>query len=127
VGKAHHHFFDDAIGAERLRQGREFKIRREPRQELIGVELADRGSTGSRHTGRDEKYVWVFGHRRERRIRVFEYEFGVGVLLPGSEHRPLVVCQFGHGKLRFLLRRGQPHQPGRVIALPGCRYRSVQR
>src|SRR6266436_2994424 len=92
VREAHHHFFDDAIGAESLRQGGELEIRRDVRQKFIGVELVDGGSTDA---GRDKKYVWVFGHRRERRLRVFEYEFGVGMLLPGGQHGLLIGREIG--------------------------------
>jgi hypothetical protein len=29
----------------------------------------------------------VFGHCRERCVGIFQHEFGMGVLLPGSQHR----------------------------------------
>jgi hypothetical protein len=32
----------------------------------------------------------VFGHCRERCVGIFQHEFGMGVLLPGSQNRLLV-------------------------------------
>jgi hypothetical protein len=97
--KPHYHFFDEPIVAEGLRQGSNFKIRRDLWQEMLGVELAHGHSAYPRGTGRNYKYIGVLGHGRESRIGIFEHEFSVGVLLPGDQHSLLVRCEVTHWEL----------------------------
>jgi hypothetical protein len=63
---------------------------------MVGVELMHLGSAHPHGPGRNHENVRVFGHRRESRIRIFEHEFGVSVLLPGGQHGLLVERELIH-------------------------------
>jgi len=90
VGEADHHFFGYPIIAEGLRQGRDFEIRRDLWQEMIGIKVTHSCPTYPGGAGRNEEHVGIFGHLSQSRLRVFEHEFGVGVLLPSGQHGSLV-------------------------------------
>ena len=75
--------------------------------------------------GRNEEHIGVFGHRRESRIRVFEHEFGVGVLLPGGQHGLLVGREGTHPQflsvVDTLWRMGSRcRQPAAVASISLC-------
>src|SRR6516164_4939363 len=97
--KPHYHFFDEPIVAEGLRQGGNFKIRRDLWQEMLGVELAYGHSAYPRGTGRNYEYIGVLGHGRESRIGIFEHEFSVGVWWLGGHRSLLVRCEVPDGEL----------------------------
>jgi len=96
--KANYELFDDPIAAEDLRQRNEFEIRRDFRQEMIGIELMHACPARSARPGRYGEHIRVLGHRSEGRIRIFEHEFGVGVLLPDGQHSLLVWRELIHRK-----------------------------
>ena len=54
VRKANHELFNNPISAEGLRQGTEFEIRRDARQELIGIEVMHICPTHAARPGRKQ-------------------------------------------------------------------------
>jgi hypothetical protein len=58
---------------------------------FIGVKLSHGRSTYPHDPGRHEEQIRVFGLCRERRVGIFQHEFGIGVLLPGSS----ITCWSG--------------------------------
>jgi hypothetical protein len=126
VRKAHHHFFDEAIVTEGLRQRDDLQIRRDVREEFIRIERTNSGPAYPSYSGGDHEDVRVFGHRCESRIRIFEYEFGVGVLLPGGQHGLLIEREATHRKIPFGGRSVMANEKlgssacRRCLDLPGC-------
>ena len=59
-------------------------------KKFIGVKLSHGRSTDPHDPGPYEEHIWVFDHCRERRVGIFQHVFGIGVLLPGSQHYLLV-------------------------------------
>jgi hypothetical protein len=74
---------------------------------LIGIELVHTCPTHAARPGRNEKDIRILDHGSERRIRIFEYELGVRMLLPRGQHRLLVGCKIIHRKLPLLLRKSK--------------------
>jgi hypothetical protein len=103
VRKANHELFDDPVVTKYLRHRIELEIRRDLRQESIGIELVHTCPTHAAHPGRNEKHIRILDHGSECRIRIFEHEFGVRMLLPRAQHRLLVGCEMIHRKLPLLL------------------------
>src|SRR6267378_109231 len=58
---------------------------------MIGIEFTDARPTHAARSARNGEHVGILGHRREGRVRIFEHEFRVGVLLPGAN----IVCWSG--------------------------------
>jgi hypothetical protein len=107
VRKANHELFNDPVVTKYLRHRIEFEIRRDLRQEFIGIELVHTCPTHAAHPGRNEKHIRILDHGSERRIRIFEYELGVRMLLPRGQHGLLVGCKIIHRKLPLLLRKSK--------------------
>src|SRR5262249_35522303 len=82
--------------AEDLRNITEFEIRRDIRQELIRIERIHTRPTVPARSGRNKDHVGILSHRSKSSIGIFEYELSVGVLLPCSEHQPLVGREITH-------------------------------
>jgi len=74
------------------------------------------------YAGRNDEHVRMLGHRREGRIRIFEHEFSVGVLLPGGQHGLLLGRELVHWKQRQRrierLRRAAARVAQRLLAGP---------
>src|SRR5215475_12814 len=96
VRETNDHLVDNPIDAEDLRNITEFEIRRDIREELIRIERINTRPTVPARSGRNKDHVGILSHRSKGSIGIFEYELSVGVLLPCSEHQPLVGREITH-------------------------------